>query len=287
MIRQTNEKVILITGASSGFGMEAALSLAARGYRVIATMRNLQGSVAVKEAASRQQLTDRIDYLQVDVTVPKTIQTAVSKVAQRYGRIDALINNAGFAVGGAIEEIPLEQWRSQFETNFFGLIAMTQAVLPLMRNQRKGTIVNISSVSGRIGFPGYAPYAASKFAVEGFSEALRMELLPFGIHVVLIEPGAYKTSIWQKGFYAIHVQANSPYASMMNAVLAYSRRTATTASDPREVVSAIVKAVESSSPRLRYTMGKGTRFTILAKALIPWKWLEYYIGRALKNFYTI
>ncbi|MGE5702101.1 MAG: SDR family NAD(P)-dependent oxidoreductase, partial [Clostridia bacterium] len=189
--------------------------------------------------------------------------------------------NAGFALGGAAEEIPLDEWKRQFDTNFFGLVAMTQAVLPLMRTQKSGKIVNIGSISGRIGFPGYSPYAASKFAVEGFSESLRLELLPFGIHVVLVEPGAYKTSIWQKGFDTIQVKPGSPYEQMMQKILTISRQTAESAAPPAEVVDVIVKAVTSSAPTLRYPIGKGTRLSIMGKALLPWKWLERAVRRVL------
>ncbi|MGO0061521.1 SDR family oxidoreductase [Brevibacillus fluminis] len=282
MQQPATDKIVFITGAASGFGMGAALAFARRGYRVMATMRNLAGRTSLQAAAEEQKLQSRLDYLEVDVTVPATIQRAVEETINRYGRIDILVNNAGYALGGAIEEIPLDSWRHQFETNLFGLISVTQAVLPYMRKQRTGTIINISSVSGRIGLPGYAPYASSKFAVEGFSESLRMELLPFGIHVVLIEPGAYNTSIWQKGFNGMEVAADSPYRAMMDTVLAYSRKTAETAADPREVVEAIVKAAETPAPRLRYTMGKGTRLLLAAKALLPWKWLEGLIKRALR-----
>ncbi|MET3288727.1 UNVERIFIED_CONTAM: NAD(P)-dependent dehydrogenase (short-subunit alcohol dehydrogenase family) [Brevibacillus sp. OAP136] len=282
MQQPAEDKIVFITGAASGFGMGAALSFARRGYRVIATMRNMAGNNSLQAAAKEQKLQSRVDYLELDVTVPATIQRAVEETIKRYGRIDILINNAGYALGGAIEEIPLASWRHQFETNLFGLISVTQAVLPFMRKERKGTIINISSVSGRIGLPGYAPYASSKFAVEGFSESLRMELLPFGIRVVLIEPGAYKTSIWQKGFTGMEVAADSPYRAMMDTVLTYSRKTAETAADPSEVVEAIVKAAESPSPRLRYTMGKGTGLLLSAKALLPWKWLELLIKRVLR-----
>jgi NAD(P)-dependent dehydrogenase (short-subunit alcohol dehydrogenase family) len=143
-----------------------------------------------------------------------------------------------------------------------------------MRERRRGVIVNIGSISGRIGFPGLGPYSASKFAVEGFSEALRLEMRPFGVRVVLIEPGAFKTEIWQKGLGAIPGAPDSPYAPLREAMLREIRRTVETAGDPREVARLVVEAVRTPRPPLRYPAGKGVRAMLALKTLLPWGWLE-------------
>lgn len=198
-----------------------------------------------------------------------------------YNRIDILVNNAGIAVGGYVEDVTITDWRLQFETNFFGLIALTQAVLPMMRSQNSGKIINISSISGRLGFPGYAAYAASKFAVEGFSESLRHEMLPFGIYVVLVEPGAYKTEIWEKGFNTMRTSPESVYRTQLEAVLRYSQKAAETAPNPQDIANLIVKVTKNVHPKLRYPLGKGARLTLWSKALLPWKWFEWMIKKLL------
>lgn len=275
--------VALVTGASSGFGLQICLALAREGWRVIATMRDIQKNGDLEREARQAGVWPSIDCMPLDVTDHGTIEKAVRDVVLRHGRIDALVNNAGFAVGGFIEDVPLEDWYRQMETNFFGTVAMTKAVLPVMRERRRGTIVNMSSVSGRMAFPGYAAYASSKFAIEGFTESLRLELKPFGIHAVLVEPGAYKTAIWGKGFESIPLKDDSPYRKPTEAVLRYSRRTAETAPHPREVAEAVARIVRSSSPRLRYTMGKGSFAAICLSRLLPWKWYERAILYAMRR----
>lgn len=276
------ERVALITGTSSGFGLLTAVKLACLGYRVIATMRNTGDQDALLDAAGRAGAAPHVEVMRLDVTDAETIEGVVSDLMSRYGRVDVLVNNAGFALGGFVEELTMEDWRLQMETNFFGLVAMTGAVLPIMRGQRSGTIVNIGSVSGRVGFPGYAPYAASKFAVEGYSESLRHEMSPFGVRVVLVEPGAYKTPIWNKGLANIRTSPDSPYGRRLQAVLKYSERAAAAAPDPQQVADLVGRIAVSRSPRLRYALGKGARLTMWGKALLPWKWFEGAIRQALR-----
>jgi len=276
------EKIALITGTSSGFGMLAAVELARRGYRVIATMRDPGKAGGLREHAERAGAAERIEVRQLDVTDPASIERTVGEALRAYGKIDVLVNNAGFALGGYVEDVPMDEWRRQMETNFFGLVATAKSVIPSMRERRSGKIINIGSVSGRIGFPGLAPYSASKFAVEGFSECLRHELLPFGIRVVLVEPGSYKTSIWDKGLAQAPDPAASPYADRMKAFMNYARRAAESAPDPQEVARLIGKIADDPSPRLRYPVGRGARAGVLAKALIPWKWYESVIERATR-----
>jgi len=277
-----DRKVALITGASSGFGLLTAVALAQKGYRVVATMRSLERQAELMQEAERSGVGANLDLMKLDVTDADSIEDAISVTLNRYGRIDVLVNNAGFAVGGFIEEVPMDAWHAQMETNFMGVVAVTRAVLPYMRSQREGAIIQIGSVSGRVGLPGYGAYAASKFAVEGFTESLRHEAAPFGVRVYLVEPGAYRTPIWSKGFAGIHAQPNSPYARMMEAVLAYAKKTANTSPDPREVADLVVRlAGQKSAGRLRYPIGRGARLLILAAKLLPWRWIEAAVRRAI------
>lgn len=274
--------VALITGTSSGFGLLTAVTLACKGYRVAATMRDMDKKGGLMTMAQQAGVTDRVHALPLDVTDYASIEQTINKVLSLYGRIDVLINNAGFALGGYVEEVPLADWRLQMETNFFGLVAVTKAVLPHMRVRGSGLIINVGSVSGLAGFPGYAPYAASKFAVEGFSESLRHEMGPFGVRIVLVEPGAFRTPIWNKGLERIRTADTSPYLDRLNAVLRYSRQAAETAPDPQQVANLIARIVSIRSPRLRYTAGRGSGLLLWAKTLLPWKWFERMIAWALR-----
>jgi len=282
-IERETRAVALVTGASSGFGLHTSVALAQAGYRVVATMRSPEKRDALLHTAEAAGVRESIDVRRMDVTDHAGIRQTLEKIAADYGRIDVLVNNAGFAAGGVVEEVDDHTWRAQMETNFFGTVAVTRAVLPHMRRQRRGTIINISSVSGRIAFPGFAPYAATKFAVEGFTEALRLEVLPFGIHAVLIEPGAYKTEIWPKGFATIPARKDSPYQPMLEAVLRMARKTADTAPPPQEVAAAVVRAALAPAPRLRYPVGRGTAAMNLFRSLLPWKWYERIVLWALRR----
>lgn len=279
---QLHERIALITGTSSGFGLLTAIQLAGQGYKVIATMRDLSRKGELEREADQAGLLQQLHFLTLDVTDHASIEEVINSVQDTFGRIDVLVNNAGFATGGFIEEITMEEWRRQMETNFFGVVAVTRAVLPIMRKQRSGMIINMGSISGLSGFPGYAPYAASKFAIEGFSESLRHEMSPYGIRVVLIEPGSFRTPIWGKGMEQIRLNEDSPYRERLAAVLCYSKHTAETAPDPQQVAALIGRITKMRAPRLRYPIGKGTRTLIIGKTLLPWKWLERIIAKELR-----
>lgn len=281
--RETVERpVAFVTGASSGFGMLASVKLAEQGYRVVATMRATSRQDELAGLAAAHGVESRLEARRVDVTDAASIEAAVAHVIGTYGRIDVLVNNAGYAQGGYVEEVTMEQWLAQFDTNVFGAIAVTKAVLPHMRKQGCGTIINIGSVSGRIAFPGYAPYAATKFAIEGFSESLRLEMKPHGVHVVLIEPGAYPTNIWEKGFASIAVDDASPYRKSLASILRFSRQSASSKADPWEVAHLIARIAADKRPRLRYPIGSGARLLLAAKTLLPWTLIEKVVLRLLR-----
>jgi NAD(P)-dependent dehydrogenase (short-subunit alcohol dehydrogenase family) len=280
---RVRNSVAVVTGASSGIGLLTAVELARSGYRVVAAMRRPEQAEELRRRAEEAGVASLLDCRRLDVTDTDGIGPFVDGVHADYGRIDVLVNNAGIAVGGFVEEVPMAAWREQMETNFFGLVAMTQAAVPRMRAQASGTIINIGSVSGLIAFPGYAPYAASKYAVEGFSESLRHELMPYGIRVIVVEPGSYRTSIWEKGLARMHRRSGSPYEPMLEAVLRFSRRAADTSPDPQEVAALIGRAAIAGRPRLRYPIGRGMRLLLLGKAVLPWRLLERIIGLALRR----
>lgn len=275
------QPIALITGASGGIGFLTSIALAKAGYFVVTTMRNLSKKEKLLELAREKEVETNIECIQLDVTKQDDINTVIPEVVNRFGSIDVLINNAGYAAGGFTEEVSLESWRQQFETNFFGLVAVTKAVLPHMRNQQRGTIINLSSISGRMALPGLGPYSASKHAVEGFSESLRLEMLPFGIHVALIEPGSYQTDIWAKGMDDFSSNPTSQYKDKNERLLKIVNHIAKTAGDPEEVVQLIVKVAADDNPDLRYPVGKGVKNQIRFKNSLPWKWVERTILKKL------
>ncbi|RUS47393.1 SDR family oxidoreductase [Cohnella sp. AR92] len=279
------DRTALVTGASSGFGLLIALELARRGFLVSAGMRDLARGGELMAAARQAGIEPRIVPVRLDVTDASSIEAAADDIPARYGgRLDVLVNNAGMAVGGFIEEVPMEAWRAQFETNFFGLVAVTRAFLPIMRRQGGGRIIQIGSVSGLMGFPGFGPYSSSKFAVEGFSESLRHEAAKYGVQVALVEPGSFRTPIWSKGLAGMHAEPESPYREELDALLAYTKRTAANAPDPQAVADLVGRLAERRKlTRLRYPVGRGAGMLRLGSALLPWRWIEAAVGRALKE----
>jgi len=206
----SNQKVAIVTGSSAGIGYETALLLARNGFLTYATMRNPNKSENIKSVATKESLP--IHIKQLDVTDDGSVEDAVQAIFSEAGRIDVLVNNAGYVLTGAFEDLAIDEIKSQFETNVFGLIRTTQAVLPIMRKQKSGTIVNISSAAGRFGFPGQSAYISTKFAVEGLIESISYELEPFGIRIVLVEPGVIRTNILNAMVVAKKSQdPNSPY----------------------------------------------------------------------------
>jgi NAD(P)-dependent dehydrogenase (short-subunit alcohol dehydrogenase family) len=279
-----NEKIALITGCSSGFGLLTAIELAASGYRVVATMRNLNKRESLDRAAASANVSSRLDIRQLDVTAFDAIPATVADIARTYGRIDVLVNNAGFPMAGFAEDIMLSELREQFETNFFGHVAVTKAVLPTMRQQKSGHIIMVSSISGRTASPTLSCYAASKFALEGWSESLRMELRSLGIHVVLVEPGAYATDIWDRNArLGQHVtDRSSPNAERARRFRDYIQSGGIKKRDAREVARLIARIAEDPNPRLRYLAGPDAHMQLALKSILPWRLYERIITKAVK-----
>lgn len=269
-------QIALVTGTTSGIGMLTVVELAKQGCKVFAGMRDVSKKKDLEELANTHHVHEYIDYIRLDVTKDDSIEQAIETIIEQHGRIDVLVNNAGVSIGGFIEETPEEDWRLSMETNFFGTLKVTRAVQPYMRKAESGKIINISSISGRFGFPAHGPYTASKFAINGFSESLRLEMLPFGVYVVLIEPGAFKTNIWTKNFanMRLRTQENSPYENHLKNILHFSDTLVADASDPLKLAIKVAKITHIRKPKFRQTLGKGSFIAVLGKAIIPWKWLE-------------
>lgn len=277
------KKIAVVTGASSGFGMLTSIELAKQNYYVVATMRNVDKKLALLERAEEAKVTNLVEVFPLDVTNDQSLQVFKEKLRE-LGRVDVLVNNAGYAGAGFSEEIPIEEYRQQFETNVFGAISVTQLCLPFMREQRNGKIINVSSISGRVGFPGLSPYVASKHALEGWSESLRLEVGPFGIDVVLVEPGSFQTSIWSSGKHITNksLQMQSPYYSYMKILSLHLEKGEASYGDPLEVAKLITEICEHSSPKLRYPIGKGVRFTMFVKGCLPWRLWERIIMKKIE-----
>ena len=278
------EKVCVITGSSSGFGLLTAVEFASRGHRVVATMRNLDRRSKLDEAAKAAGIADHLDVRCLDISRTESIQQTVDGIVREYGRIDVLVNNAGFAMAGFAEDIVLAELRDQFETNFFGHVAVTKAVLPAMRAQHSGHIIMVSSISGRTAQPTISSYAASKFALEGWSESLRIELRSVGIKVVLIEPGAYETDIWTRNA-KIGQRASdgsSPNAERGRRFRDHLQSGGIKKRDAHEVSRLIARVAENPNPRLRYVAGPDAHMQLWLKTIAPWHWYEKIVAKAVK-----
>lgn len=267
-------KIALVTGASSGIGEATALKLQVLGYTTYAAARRVQ--------RMEHLIPLGIHPIAMDVTDEASMQSAVSQIIAKEGRIDVLVNNAGYGSYGALEDVPLSEARSQFEVNVFGATRLTQLVLPHMRQQRSGTIVNITSMGGKIYTPLGAWYHATKFALEAISDCLRMEVKPFGIDVVVIEPGSIRTE-WG-GIAAEKVRAVSgpgPYAPQGNAMAeALSSESAQRRSSPPELIARTIgRAVTAQRPRTRYAVGYGARLMIFLHSILPNRWFDAFVRR--------
>lgn len=276
---------VLITGASTGIGEDLARDLASRGWRVFAGVRRPADGERLVAADAR------ITAVTVDVTDATSIAACRAAVAAQLGDtpLDALVNNAGIAVGGPLEFLPIDDLRRQFEVNVFGLVAVTQAMLPLLR-RGPGRIVNIGSIGGRVTTPMVGPYCASKFAVEAISDALRMELAAWGLSVVLIEPGVVVTPIWDKGASDMaSVSSRLPPEALtlyhgflrgMARLLAGAPRRGV----PVAAVSRVVaKALSVRQPRHRYVIGRDAMLRLVAQTLLPRRWMDAATLRFLRG----
>ena len=249
------KQVAIITGCSSGIGYETSILLAKNGFKTYATMRNTDKGNKLKEIAEKENVDLKI--IKLDVTDDHSIKNAIKEIVQETNRIDVLVNNAGNNIAGAVEDLSIEEFKEQFETNFFGLIRVTKEVLPIMRKQRMGIIVNVSSIVGKIPIPLNSAYVSSKFAVEGFSESIRYELEDFGIKVILIEPGVIKSNFYENTKMSKNslMDPNSPYHPIAQKIFDAFLPMLQYAFPTKKVADIILEAVTSDNPEIRYAVG--------------------------------
>jgi NAD(P)-dependent dehydrogenase (short-subunit alcohol dehydrogenase family) len=278
-----DRRVALVTGASSGFGLLTSVELATRGFRVFASLRDLGRASHLERAAAAAGV--KVEKVELDVTRPNSITATLEQIERRAGGLDVLVNNAGFGLGGFFEDLELSELREQMETNFFGAAAVLKAVIPSMRERRRGRLINVSSVNGRIAAPGLSAYSASKFALEGLCEALRYELAPFGIAVVIVEPGTFRTEIFARNRRVARRASDpaSPYYEMTQAMTRHiDRRMARSHADPRQVASAIGELATVERPPLRRVVGREAHVAAAARALLPDSVFARALNRALR-----
>ena len=248
-----NYKVAVVTGSSSGIGFETSLVLARNNFHTYATMRNPERGTKMRAVQSAENLPIKI--IQLDVTSDKSVREAIQSILSESGKIDVLVNNAGFGLVGAFEELGMDEIKQQYETNFFGVIRVTQAVIPIMKEQKSGMIVNISSGAGRFGYPGGSAYVSTKFALEGLSESISYELEPFGIKVALVEPGFVKTN-FSNVIAKRSQEPDSEYSKMMEIMAGRIEEMRRNASSSELVANIVLEAVTTKNPNLRYLAGK-------------------------------
>ena len=271
------EKVALVTGSSSGIGYETSLALAREGYFTYATMRDLKKEAVIKKIAEEENLPLKV--IELDVDNDDSVQNAVKTIIEEKQRIDVLVNNAGWGIWGTAEDVSIEEFRAQFETNFFSVVRMIQKVAPIMRKQGTGDIVNISSIAGRIGFPVSTAYISSKFAIEGLSESLRYELGPFGVDVIIIEPGVIKTNFFDSMKTA--KKADDTYKEITEKVISGVKMMAEMGTPPKEVANVIIKSLKDEKPLPRYVVGNDAAMFLEAKKMKTDIEFENYLKKEL------
>lgn len=259
-----DQKIAVVTGSSSGIGFATSLSLARNGFYTYATMRNLDKSKSMLDIAKKEKLP--LQIIQLDVDDDKSVKDAVNKIVEEKKRVDVLVNNAGYGLVGCVEELSIDEVKAIFETNLFGIVRVTQAVLPTMRKQGSGIIVNVSSVAGKISFPVTPAYISTKFALEGLSESMKYELEQFGIKVILVEPGVVRTDF--SGNMKVARKAtdpNSPYAQLTQKVSAGLKLLVEHGTPPEEVAKVILRAITSENPDPRYLVGNDAAIIMEAR----------------------
>jgi len=284
--RSQQGKVAVVTGSSSGIGFETSLLLARKRFYTYATMRNLNKSQKINDFAEKENLPLKV--LQLDVTDDKSVKVAINQIRDESSRIDVLVNNAGYDVMGAVEDLSIDEFKSQFETNFFGVIRVTKEVIPIMRNQGSGNIINVSSVGGRIGIPLNTAYISSKFALEGLSESMRYELEQFGIDVILIEPGVVKTNFFENAD-VVNINTTNNNKTSLYSQLTQKLfegfepmlKSDSSSSLPSDVAEVIYQTIESSNRQVRYLVGKDADSIIKTRQNLSDKEFENWIKESI------
>jgi NAD(P)-dependent dehydrogenase (short-subunit alcohol dehydrogenase family) len=270
-------KIVLITGASAGFGNASAEHLLRLGHRVYGTSRRAEFPESVGPLSSLQTLP-------MDVCDDDSVRRAVEYVQKQEGRIDVVVNNAGVGLAGAVEDTSVEEAKALFETNFFGVLRVCRAVLPLLRAQKSGLIVNVSSLAGFVTIPFQGFYSASKYALESMSDAMRMELRPFGVRVALIEPGDFKTGFTESRIFSAEAGEGSIYHDRCQRAVSVMEHDELNGADPRQFAELLAKIIADPSPRNRYPVGAlGERLAVGARRFVP----SAFLDKALSLIYKL
>jgi len=272
------EKVALVTGSSSGIGLETALALARDGFYTFASMRDIKKAGELEYAAKKEGL--RINVIELDVNKEESIVSVIKNIITDVGRLDILINNAGYGQFGCTEDVSVNDFRKQFETNFFSIVRIIQEVSPIMRKQNSGIIVNISSVVGRMGLPASPAYISTKFALEGLSECLRYELGQFGIKTTLIEPGVIKTNFFSS-MKVPESKTDPKYKQLTDNILAGLKMMVEMGTAPSQVADVIIKAIHDDEILPRYIVGTDAAMFLEAKKMKTDLEFEKYMSKEL------
>ena len=272
-------KTALITGASSGIGKVTALYLAQKGWSVIGTSRSMSRLEELRKEASEADLP--VTGVELDINSDEDVDQIMPRLLDEHGTIDVLVNNAGYGLWGPVESLAIAEVKAQFETNFFAALRLIKAVLPGMVRQRRGTIINVSSVEGRLATPFNGAYAASKFALEGLSESLRVELWPLGVRVALVEPGLFSTNFQKNQVVAERADSEDlAYSSYMEKYRSRHALFERFSTDPIKVAKVIHKIVRSRRPAFRYPVGLEARLGMLGARLLPERLFQAMLSRA-------
>ena len=256
------DKIALVTGSSSGVGYETSLALARDGYFTYATMRDTSKGTKIKEAAKKENLP--LEVIELDVDSEGSIKAAIDRIISDKKRLDVLVNNAGYGQFGCVEDVPIKDFKKQFETNFFSIVRIIQLVSPIMRKQNSGIIVNVSSVVGRMGLPGSPAYISTKFALEGLTECLRYELGQFGIKITAIEPGVIKTNFFDS-MKIPESKSDPKYKELADRILSGLKMMVEMGTHPAQVADTIIKAIHDKEILPRYTVGTDAAMFMEAK----------------------
>ena len=269
-------KTVLITGSSTGIGKTTAAYFQAMGWNVAATMRTPENETELTEL-------ENVKCIRLDVTNEDSIKAAIDRTIELFGGIDVVVNNAGFGAIGPFEAASGEQIRSQFDTNVFGVMNVTRAILPYFREKRSGVIINIASAGGRMTWPLYTLYHGTKWAIEGFSESLQYELRPFNIRVKIIEPGSIKSDFWGRSQDVLVKKGLDVYEEYVNTVVPNLQKSGANAPEPDVVAAVVYKAANDSSWKLRYQPKASTSFTLFLRSMLPTWWFNFTVRKVTEK----
>lgn len=272
------EKIALVTGSSSGIGFETSLALARDGYYTFASMRDITKGTTLKEIAKKEDIS--IEVIEMDVDKEESIKSAIEKIFVDKKRLDLLVNNAGYGQFGCTEDVTIEEFREQFDTNFFSIVKIIQEVAPIMRKQKSGIIVNVGSIVGRMGLPGSSAYISTKFALEGLNECLRYELGMFGIKITIIEPGVIKTNFFDS-MRIPHSKTDPKYQEITEHILNGLKMMVEMGTDPSQVAQSIINAIHDKEILPRYVVGSDALMFIEAKKAKTDLEFERYMSKEL------